>query len=68
VKVADIPFNTQKTLELAGKAAANKSIIAIFPELGLSAYSNEDLFHQDALLQGVRKAVAEIKKPQQKSI
>jgi len=66
VKVADIPFNTQKTLELAGKAAANKSIIAIFPELGLSAYSNEDLFHQDALLHQVRQAIAQIKKASEK--
>ncbi len=62
VKVADIPFNTQKTIELARKASTNKAIIAIFPELGLSAYSNDDLFHQDTLLQSVRQAIAEIKK------
>jgi NAD+ synthase (glutamine-hydrolysing) len=62
VKVADTSFNTQKTIELAQKAASNKAIIAVFPELGLSAYSNDDLFHQDALLLGVRKAIAEIKK------
>ena len=62
VKVADTFFNVQKTIELAKKAATNKAIMAIFPELGLSAYSNEDLFHQDALLQGVLKGIAEIKK------
>jgi len=66
LKVADILFNTKKTIELARKAASNKAIIAIFPELGLSAYSNEDLFHQDALLQGVREAIAEIKKASEK--
>jgi NAD+ synthase (glutamine-hydrolysing) len=66
LKVADVFFNTQKTIELARDAAANKAIIAIFPELGLSAYSNDDLFHQDALLQGVREAIANIKKASEK--
>ena len=28
------------------KAARQKAILAIFPELGLSAYSNDDLFHK----------------------
>jgi NAD+ synthase (glutamine-hydrolysing) len=35
--------------------------VALFPELGLSAYSNDDLFHQDAVLdatlQGVERLV-----------
>jgi len=66
VKVADTFFNTQKTIELARQAAAHKALLAIFPELGISAYSNEDLFHQDALLRGVRKAIAEIKKASEK--
>ena len=66
LKVADTFFNTQKTIELARRAASNKAILAIFPELGLSAYSNEDLFHQDALLQSVREAIAQIKKASEK--
>jgi len=66
LKVADTLFNTQKTIELAREAASHKAILAIFPELGLSAYSNEDLFHQDALLQGVREAVARIKTASEK--
>jgi NAD+ synthase (glutamine-hydrolysing) len=66
LKVADTFFNTQKTLELAREAASNKAILAIFPELGLSAYSNEDLFHQDALLHSVRESIAKIKKASEK--
>jgi NAD+ synthase (glutamine-hydrolysing) len=66
LKVADTSFNTQKTIELAREAASNKAILAIFPELGLSAYSNEDLFHQDALLQSVREAIIQIKKASEK--
>jgi len=61
VRVADVSFNTEKTIELAKKAARQKAILAIFPELGLSAYSNEDLFHQDALLKSVEEALAAIK-------
>jgi NAD+ synthase (glutamine-hydrolysing) len=60
VKVADVSFNTQKTIELAKKAAQQKAVLALFPELGLSAYSNEDLFHQDALLKSVEESLAAI--------
>ena len=66
VKVADTFFNTEKTIELAHKAASQKAILAIFPELGLSAYSNEDLFHQDALLLSVQEALITIKKASEK--
>jgi NAD+ synthase (glutamine-hydrolysing) len=61
VRVADVHFNTQKTIELAEKAARQKAVLAIFPELGLSAYSNDDLFHQDALLKSVENALVTIK-------
>ncbi|MDX9745730.1 MAG: NAD(+) synthase [Syntrophales bacterium] len=53
VRVGDPDYNTEKTIELINEAARGKAVFALFPELGLSAYSNEDLFHQDALLQGV---------------
>ncbi|MBN1365864.1 MAG: NAD(+) synthase [Syntrophaceae bacterium] len=66
LKVADTIFNTKKTMELAKEAASQKTVLAIFPELGLSAYSNEDLFQQDALLLGVKKAIVDIKKASEK--
>jgi len=66
IKVADTFFNTQKTLEMAREAASQKAILAIFPELGVSAYSNEDLFHQDALLQSVKEALFTIRKASEK--
>lgn len=59
VKVADPSFNVAATVGLARQAAEQKAILAIFPELGLSAYSNEDLFHQQALLDGVRESLKE---------
>ena len=60
VKVADAPFNIASTIKLAKQASANNAILALFPELGISAYSNEDLFHQDALLIGVMDGLKEI--------
>ena len=66
LKVADTVFNTQKTIKLAREASSQKAILTIFPELGLSAYSNDDLFHQDALLRGVREAITEIQTASEK--
>jgi len=60
VRVADTKFNTENTIRMARDAAARKALMALFPELGLSAYSNEDLFHQEALLQGVQAALEEV--------
>jgi len=61
VKISDTIFNAEATLKLAHEAAHGKAILAIFPELGLSAYTNEDLFHQEALLRGVSEALSHIK-------
>ena len=62
LKVADPAFNLERTLELARQASKANVAVALFPELGLSAYSNEDLFHQDALLEASRVAVARLVK------
>lgn len=34
--------------------------MALFPELGISGYSNEDLFHQDALLDSCVAAIGDL--------
>jgi NAD+ synthase (glutamine-hydrolysing) len=60
VRVADPAYNLERTLELARRASAQHAAVALFPELGLSAYSNEDLFHQDALLDAALDAVARL--------
>ncbi|MEW6335508.1 MAG: NAD(+) synthase [Thermodesulfobacteriota bacterium] len=62
VKIADPRFNAEQTVLLARQAAAEKACLALFPELGLSAYSNEDLFHQDALLEGVTAAIEQVRR------
>lgn len=60
LRVADPTFNLERTIELAKEASERHAALALFPELGLSAYSNEDLFHQDALLDASRAAVVRL--------
>jgi NAD+ synthase (glutamine-hydrolysing) len=62
VRVADPSFNEVHTLGLARRASEMSAAIALFPELGISAYSNEDLFHQDALLDASEAALARLVK------
>ena len=57
LRVADPEYNTAQTLGLAKQASEKGAAVALFPELGLSAYSNEDLFHQDALLEATLAAL-----------
>ncbi len=60
VRVADPGFNVERTLALARQASDAYAAVALFPELGISAYSNEDLFHQDALLDATRDALTRL--------
>jgi NAD+ synthase (glutamine-hydrolysing) len=60
VRVADPDYNMTRTLGLARRASELAVAVALFPELGISAYSNEDLHQQDALLGGVEAALARL--------
>ncbi|OPY78396.1 MAG: Glutamine-dependent NAD(+) synthetase [Syntrophorhabdus sp. PtaU1.Bin153] len=60
VRVADPAYNVESILRLARRASEVHAAIALFPELGLSAYSNEDLFHQEALLDATRLVLASV--------
>jgi NAD+ synthase (glutamine-hydrolysing) len=57
VRVADPAFNSRQTIALMRQAADRHALLAVFPELGLSAYSCEDLFQQQALLDASRDAL-----------
>jgi NAD+ synthase (glutamine-hydrolysing) len=50
LKVAAPKYNAERTIELARQAGDDNAVLVLFPEMGLSAYTNEDQFHQDALL------------------
>src|SRR6185295_12104481 len=60
VRVADPVFNVGEIVGLAKRASEAGAAVALFPELGISAYSNEDLFHQDALLDATRAALKDL--------
>lgn len=57
VRVADPAYNVERTIGLAQRASEQHAALALFPELGLSAYTNDDLFHQDALLDATLAAL-----------
>jgi NAD+ synthase (glutamine-hydrolysing) len=60
VRVADPVFNARRTISLLEQSGERKILLAAFPELGLSAYSCEDLFHQQTLLDGCITALGSI--------
>jgi NAD+ synthase (glutamine-hydrolysing) len=60
VRVADPQFNGAATEKLMREAARDKALLAVFPELGLSAYTCDDLFHQNALLEASESALARL--------
>src|SRR5688572_28352896 len=62
VKVADPVYNLSQILPLAEQATEKGAAVVLFPELCISAYSNEDLFHQDALLDASKETLAELLK------
>ncbi len=59
-EIGDPDFNAQATLELARLGHDQGVGLMVFPELGLSGYSIDDLLGQDALLKAVDQAIAEI--------
>ncbi|WP_280443022.1 NAD(+) synthase [Nocardia brasiliensis] len=60
VRVADPADNVAQTLQLAEQAAADGAVLTVFPELGLSCYTADDLFHQDALDDAVQEALTRV--------
>jgi len=59
-RVADPAFNVEQTIALARQAARQGAVLAAFPELGLSAYTCDDLFHQRALLDACEEGLAAV--------
>ncbi len=59
-RVADPGFNGEQTAQLLREAAADGAAVAAFPELGLAAYTSDDLFHQRPLLDGCEAALAHL--------
>jgi NAD+ synthase (glutamine-hydrolysing) len=60
VRIGDPRHNAQGTLELIEQAASEKTALVVFPELGLTAYTCDDLFHQQALIDAAEDALARL--------
>ena len=60
VRIGEPAFNAERTLALARQASDDHAALVVFPELGLSGYSIDDLLHQRALLDGVFDAIERI--------
>ncbi len=58
VQLADPHANALATAGLAAECASEGAVLAVFPELGLSGYTIDDLRQQDALLDAVEDALA----------
>jgi NAD+ synthase (glutamine-hydrolysing) len=56
-RVADPAFNAGHTIALHQQAARQGAVLVAFPELGLSAYTCDDLFHQRALLDACEASI-----------
>ena len=59
-RVADPLFNADESIRMMADAAARGATLLLFPELGLSAYTCDDLFHQQALLGACKAALGRI--------
>jgi len=60
LRVADPAFNAGETVALLRRAAQEGALLVVFPELGLSAYTCDDLFHQRALLDASEAALLSV--------
>ena len=60
LRVADIRFNADQTIELIQRASEERAAFVAFPEMGLSAYSLDDLVQQDALLDASQAALSKV--------
>lgn len=60
VHLGDPAANAREVIALAGEAAASGAAVMLFPELALSAYTNDELFFQRPLLEAVRAAVQDV--------
>ena len=60
VRVADPAANSERILQLARQASARGAVLVAFPELALSSYTADDLFHQDALDRAVEGGLRSI--------
>jgi NAD+ synthase (glutamine-hydrolysing) len=60
IHVGDPIANAGETLAMMREGGSRHADLMLFPELGISAYAIDDLLLQDALLEGVEAAIAQL--------
>lgn len=60
VKVADVEFNVNEIARMVTEAEEKNVDIITFPELSVTGYTCQDLFHQQSLVDAAEKAVSRI--------
>ena len=60
VRLANPAFNVERMLGLARKAAERHVAVVVFPELGITGYSLDDLFQQEAVLECAQEALLDL--------
>jgi NAD+ synthase (glutamine-hydrolysing) len=62
LRVGDCAFNASQILALLERAQAAGVEVAVFPELSLTGYTCNDLFHHEVLLRSARESLLELAK------
>ncbi len=62
MRVADCAYNTERVLEMLGRAEREAVAVLVFPELCLTGYTCADLFHQPALHRGALTALEAVRR------
>src|SRR5918994_5914394 len=57
LRVADTRFNAARTIDLMHRAADEAVDVVVFPEVGLTGYTCNDLFYQRTLQEGAVDAL-----------
>ena len=60
LRVADCPFNADRTLALMARAEGQGVNLLVFPECGLTGYTCHDLFHMRPLQRAAEEALAKV--------
>ncbi len=60
LRVADCPFNADRTLALMARAEGQGVNLLVFPECGLTGYTCHDLFHLSSLQRASEEALAKV--------
>ncbi|NMN97591.1 NAD(+) synthase [Nocardiaceae bacterium YC2-7] len=59
-RLADPAFGAERTIALLQQATEQGAAVVVFPELGLSSYSIDDLVQQDAVLEASLRALESV--------